>query len=63
MTSTLTKAEQAEVASNADRPRVEPKWTIRNGEWIEVMFAIHRGPGGLSDRPFTSTINAGAGKP
>lgn len=44
----------------ANKPRVEPKWTRRNDEWVQVLCEIQRGPGGLSDRPVTSTINAGA---
>ena len=27
------------------------KWTLRNDEWVEVMFAIHQGPGGRYERP------------
>lgn len=39
-------------------PRHDPKiiqevrkWTIRNDEWVQVTFALARGPKGLSDRP------------
>ena len=35
----------------AETPRVERKWTLRNDEWVNVMFAIHQGPGGRYDRP------------
>lgn len=44
----------------ADKPRVEPKWTRRNDEWVQVLCEIQRGPGGLSDRP--AAIKAGERK-
>ena len=27
------------------------KWTLRNEEWVQVLFAIHQGPGGRYDTP------------
>ena len=27
------------------------KWTLRNEEWVQVLFAIHQGPGGRYERP------------
>ncbi len=39
----------AVIASGA--PRIEPKWTIVNDEWVQVLCEIQRGPKGLSDRP------------
>lgn len=33
----------------AETPRLERKWTLRNDEWVSVLFAIHQGPGGRYD--------------
>lgn len=45
----------------SDKPRVERKWVMADDDkWVVVDCEILRGPGGRYDRPFTSTINAGA---
>lgn len=40
-----------EVPSFTSNSTVAPKWTLRNDEWVSVLFAIHQGPGGRYDRP------------
>ena len=34
----------------ANKPRVEPKWTRRNDEWVQVLCEIQRGPNGQITR-------------
>ena len=55
---TPSPTHSAVIASGA--PRIEPKWTRRNDEWVQVLCEIQRGPGGLSDRP--AAIKAGERK-
>lgn len=41
----------------SDAPRIEPKWTIINEEWGQVMREIHRGPRGRYDLPTLTNTN------
>ncbi len=45
----------AVIASGA--PRIEPKWTMVNEEWVQVMREIHRGPRGRYDLPTLTNTN------
>ena len=38
-------------------PRIEPKWTMGNEVWVQVMREIHRGPRGLYDLPTLTNTN------
>ena len=57
-------AGRIEVPSYTSNGTVLPKWVRRNEEWVRASYEITRGPGGLSDRPAGTDMNAkpGAGK-